>query len=161
MGVARRAVVITVSDRSFSAARDDASGPAVVELLAKEGFDVPDPVVVPDEQDEIAAHIRDAVSEGADLVLTTGGTGLGPRDVTPEATALVIEREAPGLVELMRAEGLRHTPLAALSRAKAGIAAHTLIVNLPGSPKGATESLGSLLPVLSHALSVLAGDDAH
>jgi molybdenum cofactor synthesis domain-containing protein len=161
MGVTRTAVVITVSDRSASGARADASGPAVAELLVAEGFEVPAPIVVADELDEISATLKDALSQGVDLILTTGGTGLGPRDVTPEATAAVVERAAPGLVELMRAEGLRHTPLAALSRATAGVTGRTLIVNLPGSPKGATESLEALLPVLPHALSVLAGDDAH
>jgi molybdenum cofactor synthesis domain-containing protein len=155
------AVVITVSDGVGAGEREDTSGPAAEELLASEGFDVVEPLVVTDDIDEIVAVLRQAADSGADLVVTTGGTGFGPRDVTPEATRLVIDREAPGLAELMRAEGRSKTPMAALSRSVAGTLGTTLIVNLPGSPKGVRENLTALLPVLPHALQTLSGATDH
>src|SRR5437868_2037589 len=129
-----QAVVITVSDSTAAGRRKDASGPEACRLLREQGLSVGDPMVVPDERAAIAAAIREAAA-GAVLVITTGGTGLGPRDVTPEATRDVIERDAPGLAELLRAHGLRQTPLAVLSRGLAGVAGACLIVNLPGSPR--------------------------
>jgi cyclic pyranopterin monophosphate synthase len=154
------AVVVTCSSRSSAGERDDASGPALVRALRGAGFDVePDPVVVPDDEAEIAAVLARLADAGHRLILTTGGTGLTPTDVTPSATRRVIDREAPGLAELMRVAGIAHTPMAALSRGVVGTRGTTLIANLPGSPSGATESLDALLPVLRHALDQLAGGD--
>ena len=159
---AHEALVITISTRSAVGERDDTSGPALVAGLRDAGWDVaPDAIVVPDERAVIAAALRDAVADGYRLVLTTGGTGLTPTDVTPAATRDVVEREAPGLAELMRASGLASTPMAALSGGVVGSRGVTLIANLPGSPRGATESLTALLPVLRHAVDQLAGDDHH
>ena len=154
------AVVVTCSNRSAAGEREDASGPAVVARLQGGGFDVaPEALVVPDDEDAIAALLVGLADAGHRLILTTGGTGLTPTDVTPAATRRVIDREAPGLAELMRSVGIVSTPMAALSRAVVGTRGSTLIVNLPGSPKGALESLDALLPVLRHALEQLAGGD--
>ena len=154
------AVIVTCSNRSAAGERADASGPALVARLRDAGFDVvPEPIVVRDDEAEIAAILVGLVDAGHRLVLTTGGTGLTPTDVTPAATRRVIDREAPGLAELMRAVGMANTPMAALSRAVVGTRGTTLIANLPGSPKGATESLDALLPVVRHALDQLAGGD--
>jgi molybdopterin adenylyltransferase len=148
--------VLTVSDGVSNGTRHDESGDVAVQLLAGAGFDVSDRRVVPDERRDIEAALRDlAATHG--LVVTTGGTGFGPRDVTPEATRAVIEREAPGLAELMRATGLAHTPMAALSRAVAGAVGGALILNLPGSPRGVRESLESVLSVIPHAVELLGG----
>ena len=137
----------------------DASGAAVGERLAGLGFLV-ERAVVADEQAAIEAALRDA-SRRHPLIVTTGGTGLTPRDVTPQATLAVIDYEVPGMAEAMRAEGRRHTPMADLSRAVVGVCGRTLIVNLPGSPKGAIESLDAIVPVLDHALETLAGPFDH
>ncbi|MFN2387978.1 MAG: molybdenum cofactor biosynthesis protein B [Actinomycetota bacterium] len=155
------AVVITVSDRVTCGEAADASGPAVEAILAVAGIDVVRRLVVADDLDEIARSLESSAGDAVDLVVTTGGTGFAPRDVTPEATARVVERDAPGLPELMRSAGLRHTPHAALSRARAGIRGRTLIVNLPGSPAAVRESLDALVPVLPHALALLAGETSH
>jgi molybdenum cofactor synthesis domain-containing protein len=156
-----RVGILTVSDRSARGERDDLSGPALEASIA-EGLAAAEVVirdVVPDEREFIAARLtRWSDEDGLDLILTTGGTGFAPRDVTPEATRLVIEREAPGLTEAMRAASLRVTPHAMLSRAAAGMRGRTLIVNLPGSPKGAVENLATILPVLPHAVELLQED---
>jgi molybdopterin adenylyltransferase len=153
---ATRAAVLTISDGVTQGTRQDESGDEVSRLLREAGFDVSDRRVVRDERPDIESALRElAAAHG--LVVTTGGTGFGPRDVTPEATRAVIEREAPGLAELMRATGLAHTPMAALSRGVAGALGETLIVNLPGSPRGVRESLTSVLPVIPHAVELLGG----
>lgn len=157
----RRAAVVTVSDGVAAGVRDDASGRALVAALVDGGFEVVRHDVVPDERERIAALLAELAAGGAGLVVTTGGTGLGPRDVTPEATRDVIDREAPGIAEEMRASGRGSTPFAALSRGLAGSVGSTLILNLPGSERGALESLRAILPVLPHALDLLAGDTVH
>lgn len=156
-----RAVVLTVSDRSFRGERPDAAGPLVAELLNNAGYEVVYTAVVPDEQPEIEAALRRAADEGmADLLVTTGGTGFAPRDVTPEATLAVCDRLTPGIPEAMRYASLQITPRAMLSRAQAGIRRNTLIVNLPGSPRAAKENLEAVLPALSHGLEMLTGGQA-
>lgn len=153
------AVVITVSDGVSAGEREDGSGAALEQMLAAEGFAVTRSLV-PDDAVQIVAAIRTAAAS-ADLVLTTGGTGFGLRDVTPEATRTILEREAPGLVHAMIARGLESTPMAALTRAAAGTVGNTLVVNLPGSPRGATENLEAILQLFPHALQLLGGDNRH
>ncbi|HUO46775.1 MAG TPA: MogA/MoaB family molybdenum cofactor biosynthesis protein [Acidimicrobiia bacterium] len=154
------AAVLTVSDGVSYGTRQDASGEALAQLLSEQGFRVVARRVVPDEIDRIAPEIVDLASI-ARLVVTTGGTGFGPRDVTPEATRQVIEREAAGMAFLMIKTGLEVTPMAALSRGIVGSVGSALVVNLPGSPQGAIENLGALLPVIPHALQLLAGETEH
>lgn len=152
------AAVLTVSDRSAQGLRKDESGPEVAKLLEEAGYQVVWTGVVPDEQKEIQAVLcRLADEERAALVVTTGGTGFAPRDVTPEATLAVCERLTPGIPEAMRYASLQVTPRAMLSRAQAGIRGGTLIVNLPGSPKAARENLQAVLPALAHGLEMLSG----
>ncbi|MGI9610558.1 MAG: MogA/MoaB family molybdenum cofactor biosynthesis protein [Acidimicrobiia bacterium] len=155
----RKAFVLTVSDGVAAGVRDDLSGEALRSLLSSRGFEV-ESEVVPDEVADIEASIRHACA-GHELVVTTGGTGLGPRDVTPEATQGVLDREMPGLRHLMMAKGLESTPMAALSRANAGAVGESLVVNVPGSTRGATESLQAIIDVIPHALDLLAGDTEH
>ena len=154
-----RAFVLTVSDGVNAGKREDKSGVALGELLSASGFVVTRSVVA-DEEDEIENAIREAL-DANELIVTTGGTGFGPRDVTPEATSRVIERQAPGLVHMMMSTGIESTPMAALSRATAGSVGDTLVINVPGSTKGAVENLQAVIDLIPHALDLLAGDTEH
>ena len=149
--------ILTVSDKGARGEREDRSGPAIREMMAAAGAEVAQTGIVPDEEEAIKAVLVRWSDEGLDLILTTGGTGLSPRDRTPEATRAVIDRETPGLPEAMRRAGLERTPTAMLSRAVAGIRKRTLIVNLPGSERAVRENLAVILPALPHGLEVLAG----
>jgi len=155
------AAVLTVSDRSFRGERPDTAGPLVAELLRSAGYEVVNLDIVPDEQTEIEAALRRMADSGnVQLLITTGGTGFAPRDVTPEATLAVCQRLTPGISEAMRYASMAVTPRAMLSRAQAGIRGGTLIVNLPGSPKAAKENLEAVLPTLAHGLKMLEGEPA-
>jgi molybdopterin adenylyltransferase len=158
--IVKTAAVLTISDSSFERRRQDISGPAVVRLLESAGFKVVHTSILPDEKDLIAARLIEC-SEVARLVVTTGGTGVALRDVTPEATRSVAEKLVDGIPERMRLEGSKKTPLAALSRGLCAIRGRALLLNLPGSPAAAQESLQSVLQVLPHALELLSGNTAH
>ncbi|WP_153395176.1 MogA/MoaB family molybdenum cofactor biosynthesis protein [Ornithinicoccus halotolerans] len=152
-------LVVTVSDRSASGSRPDRSGPRLVELLTQAGHRVDGPLVIPDGADSVAAALREAVAEGYRLVVTTGGTGVGPRDYTPEGTRQVLTRELDGVAEQLRREGAAHTPMAAISRGTAGVidpaegtGGGTLVVNLPGSVRAVEQNLPALLPLVPHLL---------
>ena len=153
--------ILTVSDRSSRGERPDTSGPALAELVKAQGWHIIQQEIVADELEAIKVKFRDWSDSGeTDVILATGGTGFAPRDVTPEATRAVVERLTPGLDEAMRAASLQVTPHAMLSRAVSGVRKRTLIVNLPGSPKGATENLQVILPALEHAIRLLRDEDA-
>jgi molybdopterin adenylyltransferase len=157
-----RVLVVTVSDSAVSGVREDRSGPAVCARAGALGWTVAGPELVADDSEQIAELLKRACDEDrAEVVLTTGGTGVAARDVTPEATRAAIEREIPGLGEMMRAEGRKHTYLAPLSRALAGTRKRTLIVNLPGSPKGAVESLDAVANLIPHIVDLLHGRTEH
>ncbi len=151
-----RVGIITISDRSARGERDDLSGPALSQRMQEAGYLVSPTIIIPDDFEQIKKTLSDLCDEGkVDLILTTGGTGFAPRDVTPEATLAVIEKIAPGIAEAMRLHSLKITPHAMLSRQQAGIRKNTLIINLPGSPKGAIENLEVVLPVLPHAIELI------
>ena len=154
-----RAVVVTASNRASAGVYEDRSGAALAAGLRQLGFDVQGPHVLPDDVDALTRTLRDAVAAGADVVLTTGGTGLSPTDVTPEATRAVLEREAPGLADAVRRSGEAAVPTSVLSRGVAGTAGRTLIVNLPGSTGGVRDGLAVLGPLLPHVVSQLRGGD--
>ena len=156
-----QSAVITVSDRSARGEREDVSGPLLRKCLQGMGADVVAYRVVPDEQPQISALLIELADDlGLDLIVTTGGTGPAPRDVTPEATGDVLEREMPGLAELLRHEGIKHTPFAVLSRGRAGIRGRTLVINLPGSPKAVEECWEVLAPLLPVAVALTRGEAA-
>jgi molybdenum cofactor synthesis domain-containing protein len=157
-----RAVVLTVSDACSRGEREDTSGAALVQLLTEIGAEIVKSRILSDDLDPLAQALKAcAEREDVNLIITTGGTGLGPRDNTPEATQQVIEREAPGIAEAIRAESLKATPMAMISRGVCGVRAGTLIINLPGSPKAVKESFAVIAPVLSHAIDLLEGRTAH
>jgi molybdenum cofactor synthesis domain-containing protein len=152
-----RAAVVTVSDKGFSGEREDESGRVVRKMLEGAGIEVARTEIVPDDLTALTGLLEEIRGKGFHLIVTTGGTGLSPRDVTPEASLSVIDREVPGMAEAMRAESLKVTPHAMISRAVCGLAGQTLIINLPGSPKGARECLEVVLPAVPHALEVASG----
>ena len=153
--------ILTASDLGSQGERIDESGSVARELLYGIGIGIECYRVVPDEREEISRILRAWVDQGQlDIVVTTGGTGLAPRDVTPEATLECVDYQVPGMAEAMRAEGLRHTPMAMISRAVVGVRARTLIVNLPGSPRGVRQNLNVILPVIRHSLELLSGEDS-
>jgi molybdopterin adenylyltransferase len=156
------AAILTISDSAANSVRPDASGPALADRCRELNWMVAASSIVPDDAERIAATLRDWADRGvANLILTTGGTGVAPRDITPEATRAVLDREIPGLAELMRAEGRTQTRFAPLSRALAGSRGKALIVNLPGSPRGAVYSLNAIAALVPHTLDLLAGNTAH
>ena len=154
------AAILTISDSSYQGLREDLSGPRLKRYLSDEGFEIVLSKIVPDEIDVIVSSLREAAAQ-ARLVVTTGGTGISARDVTPEATIQACNRLIDGIPELMRAEGMKHTPMATLSRAQCGSIGNSLVVNLPGNPAGAEQSLRSIVHLIPHALDLLAGKTEH
>lgn len=155
-----QAGIITVSDKGSQGKREDLSGPAIAEMLAGAAIEIKQTLIIPDEIDQIQqAIIKFADIEKLDLIITTGGTGVSPRDLTPDATIKVIDKEIPGMAESMRFASMKITPHAMISRAVVGIRGRSLILNLPGSPKGARENLAAVLPALPHAIDKIKGDD--
>ena len=152
------AAIITISDRASNGIYEDKTGPVLVEMLQSAGYEVRETLLIPDEQDQIESAFIRLADEHIALILSAGGTGFSPRDVTPEATIAVCQRMVPGIPEVMRAESMKITPRALLSRAAAGIRDRSLIINLPGSPKGAKENLEAILPSLDHGLATLRGE---
>ncbi len=153
--------VITVSDKGSRGERQDISGSEVILMLNEAGISVPHYVIVPDEKEDIKTKLKEYTDKlNLDLVVTTGGTGVSPRDVTPDATLELLDRQLPGMAEAMRMESMKKTPHAMISRAVAGIRGQSLIINLPGSPKGARENLAVLLPALRHAIEKIKGDES-
>ena len=157
-----RAVVLTISDACSRGEREDTSGAALAQLLTDLGATIVERKILSDDLEPLAQTLRELADRSdVNLIITTGGTGLGPRDNTPEATQSIIEREAPGVAEAIRAESLKVTPMAMISRGVCGVRSETLIINLPGSPKAVKESFAVIAPVLSHALDLLAGKTTH
>jgi molybdenum cofactor synthesis domain-containing protein len=155
-----RACVVTVSDKGFAGEREDVSGPLLAALLRQMGAEVLSQTIVPDEREEISRTLTRLADDGqVDLIVTTGGTGLTPRDVTPEATRAIVDRDVPGLAEALRFEGYRRTPLAVISRGVAGTRGSSLIINLPGNPKAVREGMEILTPILPHTIKMLRGVD--
>ncbi|KQC08713.1 MAG: cytoplasmic protein [Smithella sp. SDB] len=153
--------IITVSDKGSQGKREDLSGPAIAEMLADAAIEIKKTLIIPDETDQIQkAIINFADVENLDLILTSGGTGVSPRDLTPDATLKIIDKQIPGMAEAMRHQSMQITPHAMISRAVAGIRGKSLIINLPGSPKGAKENLAVILPALKHAIEKIKGDDS-
>jgi len=157
-----RAVVITVSDACSRGEREDTSGAALVQLLTELGAEIVETKILSDDLDPLVQALTDfAQRDDVNLIITTGGTGLGPRDNTPEATQQVIEREAPGIAEAIRLESLKATPMAMLSRGVCGVRSGTLIINVPGSPKAVREGFAVIAPIIPHALNLIAGRTRH
>lgn len=154
----RNAAVITVSDKGAAGEREDKSGAVVTGILENAGLDIYSRHIIPDEKDNLVKLLGELCDQGVNLIVTTGGTGLSARDITPEATLAVIDREIPGMAEAMRAESMKVTPHAMISRAVCGLRGTTIIVNLPGSPKGAKECLDVVVPALNHAMDMACGD---
>ena len=152
-----KASVITISDRASSGEYEDKSGALIRTMLKDAGYELSGYIIIPDEKNKIKNTLIEECEKSVELIITTGGTGFAPRDVTPEATREIIEKEAPGISEYMRQESMRITPRGMLSRGISGIRGNSLIINLPGSPKGATENFGFVLPHLSHGLDMLSG----
>ena len=152
------AAIITVSDRASRGEYEDKTGPELVRMLEESGYEIRETTVIPDEREQVEATLIRLADQQISLILTAGGTGFSPRDTTPEATTAVCERLVPGIPEAMRAASMRITPRGMLSRAAAGIRGHSLIINLPGSPKAARENLEAVLPALDHGLAILSGE---
>ncbi|MBN1288141.1 MAG: MogA/MoaB family molybdenum cofactor biosynthesis protein [Actinobacteria bacterium] len=154
----RNTAVVTVSDKGAAGEREDRSGAVVSELLEGAGFEILSRRIIPDDRDRLEQLLNELCDECVSLIVTTGGTGISPRDVTPEATMAVIDKEIPGMAEAMRAESLKVTPHAMISRAVCGLKGKSIIINLPGSPKAARECLDVVMPALGHAMDMVAGD---